>query len=475
MSFYRRRQTSLRQFRVMGVLAVVAYVLVQFVTFQLSLGRVPATWTIGGQAYPDRSIDAAVAQVQIDLRDTPVRLHYRADTVELQPAVISYTVDVTETTRLAREARFQSAALTDFIRHLFFQPPAPRAVPAVIGYSDERLRAELAAIATRFDRPVQLPQPITSTMTLQAGQPGYQLNIVASIEPIERALKSAAQREVDLIIDDQAAPPITLDQLSRLFQARLGTFDGTAGIFVKDLRTGEELNLSSNTAYAGGGVLKLPMMIEAYRQYEPPWPVALTQAMTAALRTEANNAPANEVLTILGTGDAAAGATKVSASMAALGLNATIMRQPFEQPISPTLAIDAATAAVDAIQTTPADIGVLWEMVYQCKHGGGALRVVYADQFTPEKCAALVDELAQNSPIDVPSLLRGGVPDPNAVTHLPGGKAGTRADAALVTSPGGDYVLVVFLNAPGRELNWTGVNPIFNDLAKAAYNYFNSR
>ena len=469
MSFYRRRQTSLRQMRVLGVVAVIGYVLVQFVTFQLSLGRVPATWTIGGQTYPDQSIDAAVAQVQIDLQDRPVRLHYLSDTVELQPAVISYTVDVTETMRVAREARYQSAALTDFIRHLFFQPPAPRAVPAVIGYSDERLRAELAAVATRFDRPVQPPQPVTSTMTLQAGQPGYQLNIVASIEPIETALQSAAGRDVDLIVDDQAVPPITLDQLSRLFQARLITFDGTVGIFVKDLRTGEELNLNANVAYAGGGVLKLPMLIEAYRQYEPPWPAALTQWMTATLRTEAGTAPADEVLTILGNGDAAAGAKKVTASMTALGLKTTLMSQPFTQPVSSTLPIDTA------LQTTPAEIGVLLEMVYQCKAGGGALLVAFADAFTPEKCAALLDELAQYSPVDVPSLLRGGVPDANEVIHRPGGNASTRADAALVTSPGGDYVLVVFLNAPGRELNWTGVNPIFNDLAKATYNYFNPR
>ncbi|MBI5566636.1 MAG: serine hydrolase [Chloroflexi bacterium] len=469
MRLYRRRQTSSRPWQVIGVLAVVGYVLVQFVTFQLSLGRVPATWTIGGQTYPDQPIDAAVAQVQIDLQDKPVRLHYLSDTVELQPTVISYTVDVTETMRVAREARYQSAALTDFIRHLFFQPPAARDVPAVIGYSDERLRAELAALATRFDRPALPPQPVTSTMTLQAGQPGYQLNIVASIAPIETALQSAAERTVDLIVDDQPAPPITLDQLSRLFQARLTTFDGAAGIFVKDLRTGGELSLNANTPYAGGGVLKLPMLIEAYRQYESPWPAALTQWMTTTLRTEASTAPADEVLTILGNGDAAAGANKVTASMTALGLKATRLPQPFTPPVSATLPVEAV------IQTTPAEIGVLLEMVYQCRQGGGALLVAFADAFTPEKCAALLDELAQHSPADVPSLLRGGVPDANEVLHRPGGTASARADAALVTSPGGDYVLVVFLSAEGRELDWNGVNPIFNDLAKATYNYFNPK
>ncbi len=472
MSFYRRRQTSLRRYQIIGVLIVISYVLVQFVTFQLSLGRIPATWTLGGQTYPDMSIEAAVAQAQIDLQESPVRLHYRDNAIDLQPASIGFSVDVTETVRLAHEARYQSSALTDFIRHLLFQPPAPYAVPVATGYSDEQLRAELATLATRFDQPAQAPQPITTTLTLQAGRPGYQLNIVASIAPIETALKSAAPRDVDLVVDDQPAPPITLDQLMRLFQARLITFDGTAGIFVKDLRTGEEVNLNPNGAYAGAGVMKLPMLIEAYRQYDPPWPVALTQAMTTALRTELINAPANDLLAILGNGDALAGAAKVSASMSALGLTATVMRQPFDQPV--TAAATNGNAATP-IQTTPAEMGVLLEMVYQCQRGGGALLVVYADQFTPEKCAALLDDLAQNSPTDVPSLLRGGVPPQgaNAVIHRPGGTADTRADAALVTSPGGDYVLVVFLTAPGRELNWNAVNPIFNDLAKATYNYFN--
>jgi len=469
MSIYRRRQTSSRRWQVIGVLVVIGYVLVQFVTFQLSLGRVPATWTIGGQTYPDQSIDAAVAQVQIDLQDKPVRLHFLADTVDLQPAVISYTVDVTETTRMAREARYQSAALTDFIRHLLFQPPAPHAVSAVIGYSDERLRAELAAIATRFDRPVQPPQPVTTTMRLQAGQAGYQLNIVASIKPIEMALQSATERDVDLIVEDKAAPPITLDQLSRLFQARLLAFNGTAGIFVKDLRTGEELNLNPEVTFAGGGVLKLPMLIEAYRQYDPPWPAALTRWMTTTLRTEVSTAPADEVLTILGSGDATVGAKKVTAAMTALGLKATRMSQPFTPPVSATLPVESV------IQTTPAEIGVLLEMVYQCQAGGGALLVAYTDTFTPEKCAALLADLAQYSPADVPSLLRGGVPDANEVLHRPGGGANTRADAALITSPGGDYVLVVFLTTPDRELSWNGVNPIFNDLAKATYNYFNPK
>ncbi|HZY42092.1 MAG TPA: peptidoglycan binding domain-containing protein, partial [Anaerolineae bacterium] len=381
MSLYHRRQTSLRQYQIIGVLAVIVYVLVQFVTFQLSLGRVPATWTIGDHAYPEAAIEVAVAQVQLDLQQTPLQLIYRADSIELAPDTIGFSVDVTETVRLVREARYQSSALTDFLRHLFFQQPAPRAVPVVIDYSDEQLRARLAEIAARLDRPVQASEPITATMTLQAGQPGYQLNIVASIGPIEAALKSAAQRDVDLIVDDQPAPPLALDQLGRLMQARLAAFNGSAGIFVKDLRTGEELDLNPDVAYSGVGVMKLPLLIEAYRRYDEPWPPALTAVVSAALRTEAANAPANDWLAFLGNGDALVAVQDVSASMQALGLRSTFMRQAFDQPLSPTLTIAtpanthpaAKTNADPSIQTTPAEIGVLLEMIYQCRGGGGAL------------------------------------------------------------------------------------------------------
>ena len=468
MSLYYRRQSSRRQYQVLGVLAVIGYVLAQFVTFQLSLGRMPATWTIGDRAYPGVALEAAVAQAQLDLQQTPLQLLYRADVIDLAPATIGFSVDVTETVRLARAARYQSAALTDFLRHLILQPPAPHNVPVVIDYSDEQLRARLAEIAARLDQPAQSPEPLTATMTLPAGQPGYQLNIIASIGPIETALRSVEQRAVELMVDDQPAPPPTLDQLSRLFQARLITFNGSAGLFVKALRTGEELDLNPKGAWAGVGVMKLPLLIETYRRYAEPWPPALMAVVSAALRSEATTAPTNDWLAFLGNGEALVAAHDVSASMQALGLRNTFLRQPFDQP-------PANTNADSSIQTTPAEIGLLLEMIDQCRGGGGALLVVYADQFTAEKCTALIDWLTQNSPADVPSLLRGGVPDANAVTHRPGGNADTRADAALITSPGGDYVLVVFLTAPGRELSWAAVNPIFNDLAKGAYNYFNPR
>jgi hypothetical protein len=75
----------------------------------------------------------------------------------------------------------------------------------------------------------------------------------------------------------------------------------------------------------------------------------------------------------------------------------------------------------------------------------------------------------------VPSLLRGGVPDLSMVAHRPGWNADTRSDAALFFTPGGDYVVVVFLNTPHQAMDWNEVNPQMADISRAVYNYFNPK
>lgn len=477
-----RRRRSLRQLQVLGIIAVVLYVLVQFAVFQFSLSRLPGTWTIGGRAYPDQSIDDAIAQVNVDVQQ-PVALHYMTDTLTLDPGAIDFTFDYTETARLAREARAQSSALTDFMRQLIFQPPAPRDIPIVAGYAQEKVRAQLIDIAGSHDQLARPPTPITPTMTLEPGRPGYQLNIVESMRGIDAALKSLTHRTADLAVEQVPAPPSNFDQLIVLIQARLAAFSGTASIFVKDLQTGQEIDLNPNIAYSGLGVMKLPIVLEVFRKFDTPLSVTATQLISNALSTELSNLPANQLLNLIGDGNTFAGADTLTASMRNLGLRDTYMAQPYDQPITVTHSISTPansnlivnTNASPSIQTTPADIGLLLEMIDQCAHGGGALLVIYPDQFTPDECQQLIDLLQRNSPTDVPSLLRGGVPDLSMVAHRPGWNADTRSDAALFFTPGGDYVVVVFLNTPHQAMDWNEVNPQMADISRAVYNYFNPK
>ncbi len=476
------RRRSPRPLQALGVIAVILYILIQFVVFQLSLSRLPGTWTIGGRAYPDQSIDDAIAQVNVDVQQ-PVALHYMTDTLTLDPGAIDFTFDYTETARLAREARAHSSALTDFMRQLIFQPPAPRDIPIVAGYAEEKVRAQLIDIAGTHDQLALPPTPVTPTMALEPGRAGYQLDIVASMGAIDVALKSLTQRTADLAVEQVPAPALDFDQLVVLIQARLAAFSGSASVFVKDLQTGQEIDLNPNIPYSGLGVMKLPIVLEVFRKFDAPLGVTTTQLISNALSTELSNLPANQLLNLIGDGNTFAGATTLTASMHNLGLRDTYMAQPYDQPITVTHSISTPansnpilnTNASPSIQTTPADIGLLLEMIDQCAHGGGTLLVVYPDQFTPDECQQMIDLLQRNSPTDVPSLLRGGVPDLNMVAHRPGWNADTRSDAALFFTPGGDYVIVVFLNTPNQVMDWNTVNPMMADISHAVYNYFNPK
>jgi len=87
----------------------------------------------------------------------------------------------------------------------------------------------------------------------------------------------------------------------------------------------------------------------------------------------------------------------------------------------------------------------------------------------------MIDRMQGNTPVDIPALLANGLPAQAQIAHRPGGNFDTRGDAALVRSPGGDYILVVFLNTAAQNFDWNTANAIMADLSKATYNYFNTR
>ena len=128
------------------------------------------------------------------------------------------------------------------------------------------------------------------------------------------------------------------------------------------------------------------------------------------------------------------------------------------------------------MQTTPEDVGLLLEMIYQCSQGGGTLLVAFPGRFTPEECQLMIDIMKSNVITDaegIPTLLRGGLPPDTPFAHKHGWDYDTRADASIAFTPGGEFVLVVFVNTPNAWVEWDVANDIMVDMARAAYNYFN--
>ena len=75
-------------------------------------------------------------------------------------------------------------------------------------------------------------------------------------------------------------------------------------------------------------------------------------------------------------------------------------------------------------------------------------------------------------------LIEAGIPEATQIAHKHGwvtdinGVINTIADAGIIFSPGGNYVLVVFLYDP-VQLVWDPSSSLIAELSRAIYNFYN--
>lgn len=87
----------------------------------------------------------------------------------------------------------------------------------------------------------------------------------------------------------------------------------------------------------------------------------------------------------------------------------------------------------------------------------------------------MISYLTQNR---IGVLLEAGLPDGTQIGHKHGwaeeadGVMHTVGDAGLVYTPGGNYVIAIFIHDT-NQIIWDSANHLFADLSRAVYNYFN--
>jgi beta-lactamase class A len=178
------------------------------------------------------------------------------------------------------------------------------------------------------------------------------------------------------------------------------------------------------------------------------------------------------------------GPLKVSEDMQALGLDSTFLAGYFASG-SPILKLfktpgnqrtDVSTAPDPYNQTTPSEIGELLADVYFCaRSGDGTLVAVFPEEITQEKCQTMLDYLAQDK---TGALIQEGVPDGTRVAHKHGWVTDASyvihdmSDAAIVYTPGGDYVLAVYLYHP-VQLVFDPSDKLVADISRAVYHFYN--
>ena len=465
------------------VIAMVALVL--FLLFKLyqygSFRRYfPAGLTAGGVPIGGLTPEEAAEQLNNRYVDAPVIVHHGEEAIEVRPLDVEFVLDTETMLSQADYQRQQQDFWAGFWGFLWGRPVEVEHVELRATHNPDALRDVLGTISTAFDKPALPPQPVPTTLSFQYGEPGVATNVEASTPDVQAAFYRAVDREAQLVLEPTEPQRPDINLLARLIVNHLEDLEGVASIFIADLTTGEEIAINADEAMSGMSILKVPIAIETLRAVEGGLTAEQSKLISETLVIQSGNFSANLLLDVIaGQDDAFLGADITTESMQDLGLQNTFIAVPYEEQPRPGRATyqtvansseDILTDPDPTMQTTAEDIGSLLVMLYQCaEFGGGALLAAYDGQLTQDECQQLIDFMELNR---IGSLIEEGVPPETPVAHKHGWISDTHADAGIIMSPGGDYVLVTYMYKPDW-LEWEISSPLLADISRAAYNYFN--
>lgn len=488
----RRGPISALRFLSLGLLlAAIILAAVQLVRFSrvrsyLPAGLIVANVPVGGL---DRE---QAAQRLAEVYSIPIELNYNGARIQLNPSIIDFKLQTESMLAVASLERTQKVFWDDFWDYLWGRTTFPTQIPLAANYSEQRLRLFLSDVSQRYDQASAPALPIPGQASFTPGAPGLALDVDGSIPLIEAALFSLDNRTVELPLQRVEPSRPVFDNLEVLLKQTLQVsgFDGLAGIYLLDLQTakehhfayrnGEDLPVNPDIAFTASSIIKIPIMVSTFRRLNDTSDAEAMKLLEDMVDKSGNEAADWLMDRVI---DPQRGPLIVTEDMQALGLENTFLSGYFSFG-SPLLALietpantrtDVFTDPDPYSQTTPSDMGMLLEDIYQCaQNGGGALPAVFPGEITQAECQAMNDYLIKNR---LPVLLTAGLPEATPIAHKHGwvtlnGIINTIGDAGIVYSPGGNYVLVVFLYHPD-QLIWEPSAALIAQLSQAVYNFYN--
>lgn len=318
---------------------------------------------------------------------------------------------------------------------------------------------------TPTPQPSNTPQP---THTAEPPTPPPPTPLPTATEPIT----------VSLPIDPYEPPD--LRYLQAAIDEELAGFDGLSSYAIVDLHSGQRIEREPDLAIAGMSLVKIAILLETYRALDAPPTAAQTRLITETASLSSNYG-ANLLLELIaGQPDSFAGAQQLTQSLRRLGLFNTFIAVPYDELARPgylssyltpaNQRTDLTTYPDPNMQTTTGDLATLLALIYGCAHdGSGLLLETYPDELTPAECQQIFEAMQLNR---IEAFVEAGVPAGVPIAHKHGWIGDTHGDAAVVFSPGGDYVFVVALHQP-EWLEWETSNPLIGELSRLAYAHFN--
>ncbi len=451
--------------------------------------QLPQGLVLGGVPVSGLSREEAKAYLE-RVYGTEISVKLGEQEIRLNPDQVGFQVN--SEAMLAR-ASSDDTFWSGFWDYLWRRPAEPMSVELQADHSEELLQSWIADVAQRYDRPSSSASARLDTLSFSSGESGYVLDQEAALSDIQNVLYQPVNRTVEFYTEETEVERPGLDTLQRLLVDYLQSerFDGVASVYIIDQETGDEMSLDvdlrggapeyleCDIAYAGLSTMKIPLAMEYFRWLVEIYPYEMD--VIVATMTESSNLNANFMLRDIGGGTAQAGTQVFNNSMNNLGLVNTFMVAPYDEEDPPeyysTPAREAAQsgACVNTnpdpyMQTTAEEAAIMLDMIYQCATtGGGSLVAAYPGDITQEECQIMLDIMSDN---EYGKLIMAGVPEDVEVAHKHGYTYDTISDAGVVFSPGGDYVMVIFLWADVDWLAGTAF-PIMQGLSAATFNYFN--
>ena len=449
-------------------------------------GMVIAGVPVGGLNQQD------AADRLVEAYGVPVELRYGTSVIQIKPNAVGFEMDLEGMIAAADLQRTSQPFWPAFWDYLWNRLPAPQEVPLSATISQDRLRSYLKdEIALRYDQPPIASMPVPGSTNFSPGSPGTTLDVDRAVTLISDALESPGSRVVNLTFSQTTAPRPSMQNLQILIQQiiDIDKFDGLGEIYLLDLQTGQDMDFAYQQgknpppviAFTGASTIKITIMTATMRRVKEPLSDDINNEMGLMIEKSDDVAPDVLMKTYI---DPTIGPLDVTADMESLGLKNTFIAG-FFQPGAPLLKkfvtpgnsrSDEQTNPDPYNQTTPSEMGQLLADIYQCaQNGGGTFAAVFPGQLTQSKCRTMITFLAGDK---IGQLIQAGLPDGTEFAHKHGwaierdGLIHHISDAGIVYSPGGNYVLAVYLYHPVQIL-FDPVNAMVAQISTAVYNYFN--
>ncbi len=422
----------------------------------------------------------------------PVEVRYRDAVIQIKPSVIGFELDTQAMLTAADLERLQQPFWSGFWDFLWNRLPQPNPVPLRATYSEDRLRDYLRnEVAQRYDQNAQAALPVPGSANFQTGKTGTLLDVDRAVILIDSALRSPSSRVVNLSFNKISPPRPAMANLDEMLKqiVELSKFDGLIEVYVNDLQTGQEIHFAyqdgqrvqPDISFTAASTMKIPIMVSTFRRVNEPLPEDVQNGLKSMIELSEND-PADKLMqTVM---DKNGGPLEVTKDLQSLGLKDTFLAGYF-YPGAPLLSriqtpgnqrTDLSAGPDPYNQTSPAEMGALLEDIYQCaENGGGTFAAVFPGEITQQECQDMVSYLVMDK---IAVLLQAGLPEGTRIAHKHGwiiendGLMHTVGDSGLVYTPGGNYIVSVFMYHP-VQLLFPTASDIVSTISQAVYNYYN--